>query len=221
MRIFVKYSKKGMLRFLGHLDTQRLFMRALRRSSLPLKYSEGFSPKPEISFAYPLSVGIETEGDYFEFSTAVDVDTEAISSVLHLNVPDGIGISAVGRVADGTDKIMNLPKASRYTICAGQAFSDWMSSRFMPSGSYMIKRIKKGKETLSDIRPFVRSVEIDGENCTILIEHTSGGSLSPMVLLGAAEEDLDQVFPEKAVTRTDIYTIIDGALRPIEDIFIF
>lgn len=221
MRIFVKYSKKGMLRFLGHLDTQRLFMRALRRSRLPLKYSEGFSPKPEISFAYPLSVGIETEGDYFEFSTSEDVDTESISSVLDLNVPDGIGICAVGRVADGTDKIMNLPKASRYTICAGEAFSDWMRERFMPSGSYMIKRLKKGKEILSDIRPFVKSMELGNGDCTIYIEHTPGGSLSPMVLLNTAEEDLSQVFPEKSVTRKDIYTIIDGALRPIEDIFIF
>ena len=52
----VKYKKYGVMKFLGHLDVLRFFQKAIKRSGLPIAYSEGFNPHQLLSFAAPLSV---------------------------------------------------------------------------------------------------------------------------------------------------------------------
>ena len=52
------FSKKGAMKYIGHLDLMRLFTRAMRRANLPLKMSEGFSPHPKLSFKRALKLGL-------------------------------------------------------------------------------------------------------------------------------------------------------------------
>ena len=54
MKVRIKFSKEGSLKFIGHLDTMRYFQKALRRAKLPVAYSEGFSPHIIMSFAAPV-----------------------------------------------------------------------------------------------------------------------------------------------------------------------
>ena len=63
MKIRVKFSKHGAMKFIGHLDILRLFQKAIRRAEIPIVFTEGFSPHMVMSFASPLGVGIESEGD--------------------------------------------------------------------------------------------------------------------------------------------------------------
>ncbi|MFW6237004.1 MAG: TIGR03960 family B12-binding radical SAM protein, partial [Desulfosudaceae bacterium] len=57
------YSKMDAARFFGHLEFVNIFLRALNRAGLPLWYSEGFHPKPRVSFGDPLPVGMESEAE--------------------------------------------------------------------------------------------------------------------------------------------------------------
>ncbi len=66
MRIRLKFEKKGNIRLIGHLDMLRYFQKAIRRAALPIKYSEGFHPHQLLSFAMPLGVGVESEGEYLD-----------------------------------------------------------------------------------------------------------------------------------------------------------
>ncbi len=52
--IRVKYAKKDEVKYVGHLDTMRTFMRCLKRTQIPVSYSKGFNPRIQISFALPL-----------------------------------------------------------------------------------------------------------------------------------------------------------------------
>ena len=54
------------MRFVGHLDIMRFFQKVMRKSNLPIKYSEGFSPHQIMSFAAPLGLGIEGLGEYMD-----------------------------------------------------------------------------------------------------------------------------------------------------------
>ncbi|MFH1068866.1 MAG: TIGR03936 family radical SAM-associated protein [Candidatus Glassbacteria bacterium] len=65
----VRYAKRGLLRFVGHLDMVRNIEFMLRRSELPVLYSEGFNPRMRLHFSPPLPVGIESEAEYFDFET--------------------------------------------------------------------------------------------------------------------------------------------------------
>ena len=74
MKIRVKFSKTGSVKFLGHLDVMRYFQKAVRRAGLPVAYTEGYHPHQIMSFAAPLSVGTESVGEYFDMELAEPVD---------------------------------------------------------------------------------------------------------------------------------------------------
>ena len=66
MRIRVKFSKTGSMRFLGHLDLMHFFQQLIRRSGIPIAYSQGMSPHQIMSFALPLGLGAESLGEYMD-----------------------------------------------------------------------------------------------------------------------------------------------------------
>ena len=70
MRIRIRFTKMGPIRFVGHLDFMRSFQKMLKKSGLPAVYSSGFNPHMMLSFAAPLGVGEETCGDYADIDFA-------------------------------------------------------------------------------------------------------------------------------------------------------
>jgi radical SAM-linked protein len=72
MRVRVRYSKFGKVRFLSHRDLARIIERAVRRADLPVSYSEGFSPHARLHFGLALSTGYESHAEYFD----VDLDED-------------------------------------------------------------------------------------------------------------------------------------------------
>ena len=66
MKIRLRFSKQGQMKFIGHLDMVRYFQKVMRRSEVDVAYSEGFSPHQKMSFASPLSVGVLSRGEYFD-----------------------------------------------------------------------------------------------------------------------------------------------------------
>lgn len=67
LRIRMTYAKLGNLRFVGHLDLQRLFERALRRTNIPLRYTQGFNPHLRINLASALPLGFIGEAEQMDF----------------------------------------------------------------------------------------------------------------------------------------------------------
>ena len=87
MRIRITYAKLGNLRFIGHLDLQRLFERALRRTNLPLRYTQGFSPHMRINLASALPLGFIGEAEQMDFWLDQDVPLDEISNRLSKSLP--------------------------------------------------------------------------------------------------------------------------------------
>lgn len=66
MKVRVKFKKHGAIRFIGHLDVMRFFQKCIRRAGLDIAYSGGYSPHQIMSFAHPLGVGMESNGEYMD-----------------------------------------------------------------------------------------------------------------------------------------------------------
>ena len=66
MKIRIKFSKTGAVRYIGHLDVMRYFQKLNRRAGIDVKYTTGFSPHQVMSFAAPLGVGLESYGEYVD-----------------------------------------------------------------------------------------------------------------------------------------------------------
>ena len=92
MKLETLFCKKGILRYISHLDIVRLFQRAVRRAGLPVALSQGFSPHYRISFGNALKLGVESEGEKAEFSLNEWIDPEEFKSRLNRKLPEGIKV---------------------------------------------------------------------------------------------------------------------------------
>ncbi len=89
----VTFSKTGPARFLGHLEMVNLFMRALKRAKVPLRYSQGFHPKPKVTFSDPLPVGLESEAEIMQVQVNRKISPEKLVTLLQPLLPEGLGVT--------------------------------------------------------------------------------------------------------------------------------
>jgi radical SAM-linked protein len=91
-RIEFSFSKKGLMKYISHLDLIRLFNRALRRAELPIKMTEGFSPHPKLSIKRALKLGIESDKEEASIVFKESVDPIDFRERLGKQLPEGIEI---------------------------------------------------------------------------------------------------------------------------------
>ncbi|MFY9402210.1 MAG: TIGR03936 family radical SAM-associated protein [Candidatus Omnitrophota bacterium] len=94
-RIRFVFTKKGMMKYISHLDLMRLLTRAMRRAELPLKLSEGFSPHPKLSLKRALKLGVESDNEEGAIILSLPVPPEEFKEKLNLQLPEGIIIKDV------------------------------------------------------------------------------------------------------------------------------
>src|SRR5919106_6720592 len=88
----LRFSKRGKVRFISHRDVARAFERAFRVERLPLAFTQGFVPRPKVSFGLALSVGHESDAEYLDFELAEPVPLDPLGPQLSGAVPEGIDV---------------------------------------------------------------------------------------------------------------------------------
>jgi hypothetical protein len=91
----VKFAKTGDARFLSHLDFMRLLERGLRRSGLPLRYTQGFNPHVRLSLNDALPVGVESLDERVLIHLESNLSPETVRDRLASVLPAGIGVVSV------------------------------------------------------------------------------------------------------------------------------
>lgn len=86
------FSKKGLMKYISHLDLMRLFMRSLRRTELPVKISEGFSPHLKLSIKRALKLGLESDDEEAVVILKEPISPEEFQERLQNELPQGIYI---------------------------------------------------------------------------------------------------------------------------------
>ena len=89
------FKKMGMSRYVSHLDLMRAMTRAIRRANLPLWYTEGFNPHPYMTFALPLSLGMESLCESMDIRIVGESNNEELFDMLKDSMPPGIDIISV------------------------------------------------------------------------------------------------------------------------------
>ncbi len=117
IRIRVRYSKVGNLRFVGHLDTQRLFERALRRANLPLRYTQGFNKRIRLNLASALPLGFISNAEVLDFWLDATMDSQEISRKLQGALPAEIRIIDLNPVSTSLPSLQASLLSSDYRIC--------------------------------------------------------------------------------------------------------
>ncbi|MEF2653922.1 MAG: TIGR03936 family radical SAM-associated protein, partial [Blautia sp.] len=98
MKVRIKFSKQGPVKFVGHLDTMRYFQKAIRRAGLPVAFSGGYSPHMIMSFAAPLGVGTTSKGEYFDVEFTEVISTKEIVERLNGTMAEGMQVLSARQV---------------------------------------------------------------------------------------------------------------------------
>jgi radical SAM family uncharacterized protein/radical SAM-linked protein len=114
-----RFKKTGPSAFLGHLDLSRALPRVFRRLGLPLFYSQGFHPKPDLTFGPALSLGVASLEEYVDAKIAADIDPQAILAELNEHSPVGLvfeGAQTLGAEDANIAKVLGDGAYARYVV---------------------------------------------------------------------------------------------------------
>lgn len=147
MRVRMTYAKLGNLRFIGHLDLQRLFERALRRTNLPLRYSQGFSPHMRLNLASALPLGFIGEAEQMDFWLDQDIPLEEIHIRLSKSLPAELIIKDLQSISNQLPSLQAALLSSDFEIelpadVDSQALQDQMDS-LLSQETLPVQRRKK------------------------------------------------------------------------------
>jgi len=120
MKVRIRFSKLGKIRFTSHRDVARIWERALRRAAVPVAYTEGFSPHPKLSFGLALSTGHESLGEYLDVdiaaAAAANVDIEELPARLDPGLPIGLDVQAAAEIEPGTPSLQQVVTSCTWHI---------------------------------------------------------------------------------------------------------
>src|SRR5262245_55576125 len=116
-RVRIRFSKLGKVRFTSHRDTARIWERALRRAELPVAYTEGFSPRPRVSFGLALSTGHESLGEYLDVDLdECEVDVNGLEARFDPALPVGFTAQGATVVEPGTTSLQEAVTACTWRM---------------------------------------------------------------------------------------------------------
>ncbi|MCD6262751.1 MAG: TIGR03960 family B12-binding radical SAM protein [Deltaproteobacteria bacterium] len=175
------YTKLGRARFLGHLELVNVFLRAFRRSGIPLAYSHGFHPMPKVSFLSALPVGTESMCETADITVVHPISAHILKDRINRELPEGIAVNSVTRLPSGRKK----PTLIRIHYLVNIEGADLLTQtdrlkRFYEVDKWPVeKNTKKGNKEV-DIKKQVQSISIVSEKqVELVLRHSQKAGLKP------------------------------------------
>ena len=216
----ILFEKKGNSVWISHLDLMRLFQRAFKRAGLPLTHTQGFNPRPSVSIALPLSVGVESSCELLDF----DLDGDKVANrIVRGKLNDYLlpGIRVIKVYEDGR-KIKHLAYLEcnvdlEYDAGIPEGGLEAIASLFARSEVTVEKKSKNGP-TEQDIIPMIRSLEVLPISEQELRLHgvvcCQNPTLNPMQLSAAIEKYLPEMKPDFVkCSRVEIFDTNEAIFR--------
>lgn len=221
MKVRIKFSKQGPVKFIGHLDVMRFFQKAFRRSGIDIAYTTGFSPHQIMTFAAPLGVGMESNGEYMDVELNSMVSSKDVADRLNQASCDGIRILSAKVLPDNAGNAMASVAAASYTIrfregrCPMFDYKNLLNDFYGKEQIVVTKKTKKNTLEV-DLKPGIYALEIQGDDIYMLVDASSSGNIKPSMVIGAFMEANSEVLPENAytITREDTFLNVGTTEKP-------
>ncbi len=233
MKIRIKYTKTGVLKYIGHLDMMRYFQKLLRRSGMDIGFTQGYSPHPEISIALPLGIGITSEAEYMDVTVNSCGHSAEMIELLNKDQVEGVRVLSFRQVPDGRrSNCMAIVSAARYQATFSDSMKAEISSRklvieerlqdMLAQSSIIIRKKTKRSDGDADIRPLVYEAQSVASLSSIdlLLAAGSANSLNPDTFMRAFAEHCG-IEPQGIpwhIHRLEIYAGEKDALVPLDSL---
>jgi radical SAM-linked protein len=180
-RLRVRFSKTGKIRFTSHRDVARMWERALRRSRLPMAFSQGFSPHPLLSFGLALPTGCESNGEYLDArlddERPDEIPLHDLPERLSDLLPEGIAVQAVAPIGMAEGSLQQEVASCDWELEVLGVVGEELQERIeqvLAAPSLTVQRERKGRQTEDDIRPAILTLALTPEVGSEQGEHLIG-----------------------------------------------
>ncbi len=189
------FTKLGPSSFLSHLDMIRALPRAFRRAGLPMFYSSGFHPKPDMTFSPALSLGVMSLGEIVDIKLTCDGDASTWLDALNAGAPEGLRFVSGRALGPQDPAVSKVVDVARYSVAIPRSAIDERDARekiavAMAAESLPLTRTIEGIGKKVDVRKYLREAAFDDERARAAIAAAG--------LVG----DLAAVYIEIAITPT-------------------
>ena len=214
------FEKTGSAIWISHLDLMRLFQRAFKRAGLSLKHSQGFNPRPSVSIALPLSVGVESRCELLDFELEGEcVPNHVILEGLNRSLVEGV------RVLDVYDEAAKIRHLALLRCCVELEYDAGIPAGAVAELTALFAREdvtveKKGKNGITEqnIIPMIKSMTvISRDSHTLAMEALiccQNPTLNPMQLAAAVDKYLPHLHPDfTKCARIEVYNADETIFR--------
>ena len=183
-KLTVFYTKRDQARYFGHLELVNIFQRALKRAGIGVRFSEGFHPKPKISFDDPLPVGIESQQERFTISAPDDVRPRQVKDLLNLHLPAGLVISDCLLASKKTQRDQHRRIRYRVDLAEGHFDAELLKDFKERPNFTIILSGRKGKLKKIDLKDIVVKSELrNAGHLELTLQTEPGKTVRPFDVL--------------------------------------
>ena len=221
MKLRVRYSKLGKVRWVSHRDSARLWERAMRKVALPVAYTRGFTPRPKLSFGLALPTGAESLAEYIDIDLADDVEIDPDdphhASSLSTALPTGLDVQVVAERPDHGGSLQDAVVATTWVLSGHGITPSTIQEavdRLLAADEVILERERKGRRHVDDVRPLI--VHLGGDpagTCLVAELANEGRALRPAELASVAFPGIDALGVH--VLRTHQWMDCDGERREV------
>lgn len=192
MKIRIKFTKQGTMKFIGHLDLMRFFQKVMRKADVDICYSEGFNPHQIMSFAAPLGVGLTSLGEYVDIEVNSTGSSSEMLKRINAAMVDGITATAYKKLPDHAGNAMSIVAAADYTVTFRPeyepedwpAFSEGLNDFLKNNEIWVTKKTKKGEKEVN-IRPMIYRLSAGAGQIFLQLATGSSANLKPDMVIRA------------------------------------
>ncbi|MFA9375667.1 MAG: TIGR03936 family radical SAM-associated protein [Lachnotalea sp.] len=190
LKIRIKFTKLGVMKFVGHLDIMRYFQKVMRRANIDIAYSEGFSPHQIMSFALPLGVGITSDGEYLDVEIKTKLTSQEAIKRLNETMAEGIEIVSFRQLSEDNKNAMSIVAAADYEITfreGSKPNADWENkiNEFYDREEIIVTKTSKKSVKEVDIKPMIYAIAAKDGKVTMKIATGSVSNLKPELVMQA------------------------------------
>ena len=209
----LRFSKTGQAKYISHLDTNRVFSRALARAKINLWYTQGFNPRPYMSFSLPLSLGVESYCENVDLRILDDLTDEEIKDRMNNALPLGIRIVDVYEDFMDCHDIVYSDYVFKFEFKDNETALEKIIAVLESDEILAQKKAKQGKRRIlkeTDIKQFIVKYNASIRNNNIVLNITllagPDKNLNPTLLFDTIIRLIDMDYEWKSIGRISLLT---------------
>ncbi len=196
-KLKISFSKLDQAKYFGHLEMVKIFFRAIRRAGIPVKYSEGYHPKPLISFEDALPIGLESLKEVFSLYVHDNIKSQSIVNGLNRHLPEGLRVIDCHIASTVSSKKPFEPVVYMVTSKNG-SFDKEKMNHFKKMSEFIVTRSnRKGRSKKINLKEMVINLTLPAPNrLRMILRSEPGKTLRPFEVLekvfGLSKEESKQ-----------------------------